>query len=101
MQKLEECIVSLCDQWYLNYSEEEWKKAIATHVNAGFQTYNETLLKELLFTIDWLKEWGCSRNFGLGTKLPWDKKFIIESLSDSTIYMAFYTVAHHLQGWRH
>ena len=30
--------------------------------------------------------------------MPWDKQFLIESLSDSTIYMAYYTVAHLLQG---
>ena len=34
----------------------------------------------------------------LGTKIPWDEKYLVESLSDSTIYMAFYTVAHLLQG---
>ena len=33
-----------------------------------------------------------------GTRLPWDPQYLIESLSDSTIYMAFYTVAHLLQG---
>ena len=54
--------------------------------------------KELLFTIDWLKEWGCSRSFGLGTKMPFDTQYLIESLSDSTIYFAFYTIAHMLQG---
>jgi leucyl-tRNA synthetase len=27
----------------------------------------------------------------------WDPQFLIESLSDSTIYMAYYTVAHLLQ----
>lgn len=48
--------------------------------------------------IDWLKEWGCTRTQGLGTKLPWDNEFVIESLSDSTIYMAYYTVAGLLQG---
>jgi leucyl-tRNA synthetase len=48
--------------------------------------------------LDWLKEWGCSRTAGLGTELPWDDQFIVESLSDSTIYMAYYTVAHMLQG---
>lgn len=36
--------------------------------------------------------------FGLGTLLPWDEKWVIESLSDSTIYMAYYTIAHLLQG---
>lgn len=34
----------------------------------------------------------------LGTKLPWDENWLIESLSDSTIYMAYYTIAHFLQG---
>src|SRR5690606_6515412 len=35
-----------------------------------------------------------SRKFGLGSRLPWDNSWIIEPLSDSTIYMAFYTVCH-------
>ena len=30
--------------------------------------------------------------------MPWDTQFVIESLSDSTIYMAYYTVSHLLQG---
>ncbi len=30
-------------------------------------------------------------------RLPWDPEYLIESLSDSTIYMAYYTVAHVLQ----
>jgi leucyl-tRNA synthetase len=34
----------------------------------------------------------------LGTKLPFDDRYLIESLSDSTIYMAYYTIAHHLHG---
>lgn len=30
--------------------------------------------------------------------MPWDENWLIESLSDSTIYMAYYTVAHLLHG---
>lgn len=45
----------------------------------------------------WLNQWACSRSFGLGTRLPWDEQYLIESLSDSTIYMAYYTIAHYLQ----
>ena len=45
----------------------------------------------------WLSDWACSRSFGLGTRMPWDEQFLIESLSDSTIYMAYYLVAHLLQ----
>ncbi|CAF5002627.1 unnamed protein product, partial [Rotaria sp. Silwood1] len=44
-----------------------------------------------------LHEHACSRSYGLGTKLPWDEQYLIESLSDSTIYMTYYTVAHLLQ----
>lgn len=50
------------------------------------------------YTMDWLCEHACSRSYGLGTRIPWDEKYLIESLSDSTIYMAYYTVAHLLQG---
>lgn len=56
------------------------------------------LHNDLIYTINWLREWGCSRSFGLGTKLPFDEQYVIESLSDSTIYFAYYTVAHMLQG---
>eukprot|EP00887_Chlorella_sp_A99_P004074 scaffold11.g4074.t1 len=31
-------------------------------------------------------------------RLPWDPVYLVESLSDSTIYMAYYAVAHVLQG---
>lgn len=69
------------------------------HLESGeFKDYNPKVLDNLKYTVDWLKEWGCSRAFGLGTTLPFDKRFLIESLSDSTIYMAYYTIAHLLQG---
>lgn len=41
-------------------------------------------------TLGWLNQWACSRSFGLGTRLPWDPVYLVESLSDSTIYMAYY-----------
>uniref|UniRef100_A0A7S1T6S6 Leucine--tRNA ligase n=1 Tax=Compsopogon caeruleus TaxID=31354 RepID=A0A7S1T6S6_9RHOD len=62
------------------------------------ETFNEETKRAFEATLEWLHEWACSRNFGLGTKLPWDTKYVIESLSDSTIYMAYYTVSHLLQG---
>ena len=44
-------------------------------------------------TLAWLNKWACARTYGLGSKLPWDPHFLVESLSDSTIYMSYYTVA--------
>lgn len=49
-------------------------------------------------TLGWLRQWACARSYGLGSKLPWDPQFLVESLSDSTIYMAYYTIAHLLHG---
>ena len=95
----EECIVALTDQWYLVYGEEDWQKTIADHIHSpNFKGYNDKIMEKFDFVIGWLKEWACCRQFGLGTKLPWDDQFVIESLSDSTIYMAYYTIAHLLQG---
>lgn len=61
------------------------------------ETYGEEGRRAFEHTLGWLRQWACSRSFGLGTRLPWDPQYLIESLSDSTIYMAFYTVAHLLQ----
>lgn len=95
----DECVVALTDQWYLAYDDVEWQQQILSHIHgSSFSSYNEKIMEKFDFVIGWLKEWACCRQFGLGTKLPWDEQFVIESLSDSTIYMAYYTIIHHLQG---
>lgn len=94
----DECVVASIDQWFLRYGEESWKNTILEHLEgSNFNTYNDRILESFQDAIGWLKEWACSRAFGLGTRVPWDEQFLIESLSDSTIYMAYYTVAHFLQ----
>jgi leucyl-tRNA synthetase len=50
------------------------------------------LKQEFFNVVDWLKAKACARKAGMGTRLPWAPDWIIESLSDSTIYMAYYTV---------
>ncbi|KAH0558055.1 leucine--tRNA ligase, cytoplasmic [Cotesia glomerata] len=93
----DECVVALCDQWYLDYGEACWKKQ-ALKALENIETFHEEVKKNFLACLDWLHEYACSRTYGLGTKLPWDENWLIESLSDSTIYNAYYTVAHMLQG---
>jgi leucyl-tRNA synthetase len=96
----DECVVATTDQWYLAYGEESWTAAVRKHVlnTDAFDAYDPIALSRYEYTIGWLKEWACTRQFGLGTFLPWDKAWVIESLSDSTIYMAYYTIANTLQG---
>lgn len=93
----EPCIVALVDQWFITYGEENWQKFVMDHVKSDdFNAYSANTQKGFQEIINWLKEWGCSRTFGLGSKIPWDKQYLIESLSDSTIYMAYYTIANYL-----
>jgi len=95
----DECVVAATDQWYLAYGEESWSETVKKHVlGDSFNAYDPSALGRYEYTIGWLKEWACTRQFGLGTYLPWDTTWVIESLSDSTIYMAYYTIANHLQG---
>merc|ERR1740121_489408 len=82
----------------MKYGEPGWRKQIEDHVHSeNFCAYNDRVKESFGDAIGWLKEWACSRSFGLGTRVPWDEQFVIESLSDSTIYMAYYTVCHFLQ----
>ena len=92
-----QCIVKvLSDQWFLNYSDPEWK-AKAKQVVEQMRVYPESAKPWFITVIDWLKEWACARTTGFGTPLPWGKGWIIETLSDSTVYMAFYTVNKHIR----
>jgi leucyl-tRNA synthetase len=96
----DECVVASTDQWYLAYGEETWTAAVRNHVlnSSSFNAYDKIALSSYDHVVGWLQEWACTRQFGLGTFLPWDTQWVIESLSDSTIYMAYYTIAHYLQG---
>ncbi len=86
----------LHDQWFLQYSDPEWKNKVYWQL-AHMELVPGETRAEFDRTVGWLKDWACTRRVGLGTKLPWDPAWIIEPLSDSTIYMAYYTIAHHIR----
>ena len=86
-------IVSLQDSWFLRYDDEEWRGE-AKKLLDRMDIIPEERREEYEDTIDWLEKWPAIRNYGLGTPMPFDKDFIVEPLSDSTIYMAFYTIRH-------
>nr|XP_027198028.1 leucine--tRNA ligase, cytoplasmic-like [Dermatophagoides pteronyssinus] len=96
------CVVASCNQWYIDYGAPDWKAAVLAHVldPQRFDAHGQRA--GYARVVNWLGGWACSRTYGLGTVLPWEeaagRKIYIESLSDSTIYYAFYTVAHLLQG---
>lgn len=76
------CVVALCNQWYLTYGEEKWQAQTLGGLKK-MELYHDEVRKNFEVCLDWLHEYACSRTYGLGTKLPWDKDWLIESLSDS------------------
>ncbi|QKY20444.1 leucine--tRNA ligase [Halolamina sp. CBA1230] len=105
MQEFSEEVVCRCggdvevayqDTWFLRYNDEEWREKTRRAI-AQLDAIPENTRGEYEHTVGWLEEWPCIRNYGLGTRLPWDDEFVIEPLSDSTLYMSYYTIAPHIQ----
>ncbi|ATU09200.1 leucine--tRNA ligase [Methanohalophilus portucalensis] len=87
------CVVNMVKgQWFLNYSNPEWKDKVYRCIE-NMDIIPEELRVEFNNKVDWLKDKACARKKGLGTRLPFDKDWLIESLGDSTVYMSYYIVA--------
>ncbi|MFX1364778.1 MAG: leucine--tRNA ligase [Promethearchaeota archaeon] len=93
-------IVSILkDQWFLNFEAGDWKEqAFKCLKNMKIVPNKYRLNFENIF--EWLTKRPCARLRGLGTNLPFNKEWIIESLSDSTIYMALYTISHKIKEYK-
>ncbi|MGB2727566.1 MAG: leucine--tRNA ligase [Halobacteriota archaeon] len=89
-------VAVLQDQWFIDYTPGWWKD-LGHKLVEGMTFYPEKYKAYMHDIIDWLAFRPCARKRGLGTKFPFEKGWIIESLSDSTIYMAMYTIAHLLR----
>ncbi|MCY4491332.1 MAG: leucine--tRNA ligase [Thaumarchaeota archaeon] len=88
-----ECVVKiLSNQWFLNYGDAKWKD-MANVCLDEMGVLPQEIVGEFHHTVGWLRERACARQHGLGTRLPFDKDWIVESLSDSVIYMAYYTIS--------
>jgi len=86
-------VAVLQDQYFLNYGDKQWKETAFKALNKMMiipEKYRQTFEN----TFNWLDKRPCVRKRGLGTEFPLTKGegWIIESLSDSVIYMAFYTI---------
>jgi leucyl-tRNA synthetase len=100
----DECVAGHLDQWFMNYGtpeksgDEKWQPTVLEHVRndngEGLNTFSTEVKNAFEQVLFWLAQWACARSYGLGTKLPWDQSQLVESLSDSTIYMSYYTIAH-------
>lgn len=79
------------NQWFIDYSLRWWKDAAHMAVDK-MEFYPPQVKKNMHDAIEWVRERPCARRRGLGTRLPFDREWVIESLSDSTIYPLLYTI---------
>lgn len=90
------CVVKVLeDQWFLRYSDKGWKEKAHACV-AKAKIYPNSVREWFDDIIDWFREKACARKTGLGTPLPWSPDWIVETLSDSTIYTAYYTISKYI-----
>ncbi|AGI47959.1 leucyl-tRNA synthetase, archaeal and cytosolic family [Thermoplasmatales archaeon BRNA1] len=81
------------DQWFINYADRDLTES------AKASTEGMTLLppewnNNVKGVLDWYRERACVRlGNWLGTKFPWDEKWTIEAISDSTLYPIYYTIS--------
>ena len=85
------------NQWFLNYGDEQWKQQVREYL-PNMVLLPEKIRSAFENTVEWINLRAVARAQGLGTRFPLDKNYIIESLSDSTIYPAFYTISHMIRG---
>lgn len=81
------------DQWFIDYSGEELTKDTSDHCR-NMEIYPPEYSTNIHSTLDWFRERACVRQGNwLGTKFPFDDKWIIEAISDSTLYPIYYTIS--------
>lgn len=86
------------DQWFIRYSDQELTEKSKYHA-ATMRVFPEEYQKNLPSVLDWFNDRACARlGNWLGSKFPFDQKWTVEPISDSTLYPAYYIVSKYVQG---
>lgn len=86
-------IKKIPDQWFIKYSDSELTERSKAHAKTMMIT-PEDYYNSMPNVLDWFQDRACTRlGNWLGTKLPFDEKWTIEPISDSTLYPVYYIVS--------
>ncbi len=86
-------IKRIVDQWFIKYSDEELTKKTLNHTKE-MNILPEQFKHNLSNILNWFDDRACARQGRwLGTKLPFDDSYVIEPISDSTLYPIYYLVS--------
>ncbi len=81
------------DQWFIRYSDKNLTELSKKH-SKTIKIKPEQYKNNIESVLDWFQDRACARlGSWLGTKLPFDERWIIEPISDSTLYPLYYLVS--------
>ncbi len=86
-------IKKIPDQWFIKYSDQKLTSKSKEHVEK-MNIYPNEYKQELPGILDWYDDRACIRKGSwLGTEFPFKKDWIVEPISDSTLYPAYYIIS--------
>ncbi|RLF37017.1 MAG: leucine--tRNA ligase [Thermoplasmata archaeon] len=86
-------IKQIPDQWFIKYSDENLTEMSKQHVSS-MNIYPQEYKEEMPKVLEWFDDRAVIRKGSwLGTEFPFKKNWIIEPISDSTLYPAYYIVS--------
>jgi leucyl-tRNA synthetase len=86
-------IKQIPDQWFIKYSDEYLTESSKNQV-LNMNIYPEEYKQEMPGVLDWFDDRACIRKGSwLGTEFPFKRDWIIEPISDSTLYPAYYIIS--------
>lgn len=81
------------DQWFIHYSNEALTQDAKRHA-ATMRIFPDDYARDIGHVLDWFGDRACIRKGSwLGTEFPFKAGWIIEPISDSTLYPAYYLVS--------
>ena len=86
-------IKRLDDQWFIDYANEALTEKTSEHCK-GMDIHPQEYADNVHGVLRWFRERACARQGNwLGTRFPFDDKWIIEAISDSTLYPVYYLIS--------
>ena len=80
------------DQWFLHYSDPQWKRNTQEAVRR-VDVQPPEYAAEIPEILDWFQDRPCTRKGRwLGTPFPRDPEWLIEPIADSTFYPAYFVI---------
>jgi len=84
------------DQWFINYADQDLTDRSKEHAK-GMRIMPQEYFTNIQGVLDWFRERACVRQGNwLGTRFPFDEKWIVEAISDSTLYPIFYLISNYV-----